>query len=433
MVRTEDETLTQLIKEQTRLRTMGLPPPRVEGTYQTIAQKMAAAGKTGENGRPTTAPGPRKVDLLPFGGNGAAGNGGGSGAGVQRPPSRGHRLGSGSGVAGNSDGALRPLTALGARQAESMNGVSSYGAARPSSAGATMGGAWAVPVATSSLSEPQVAAGSSTTAPQMTTTTNRPIKLKGPPVKDEKDTFKSKLPIKWAVAGTGPTISAYVDAYGAPGISGGQASALGRHNLTKPVKYKEVTCPIGAVNPHTALAPERAVYPVPQAYVTGPPAFPMGQGSDSMMETLHRATYAPRNEEDVRRSLAAAAEQTALAHAMAQKSTLPLGKNALGLLPSKNWCSDYDSNFVTHKIDVAADYERAQGLKAYLSGPTASAGRLTAKARQPSAPPATQRAAHVGTVGMGVAAAAVPPQPGPGPALRAGHPSPQAPAVRVSS
>jgi hypothetical protein len=35
-----------------------------------------------------------------------------------------------------------------------------------------------------------------------------------------------------------------------------------------PVKYREVTCPIGAVNPHTALVPFREAYPVPECYVT---------------------------------------------------------------------------------------------------------------------------------------------------------------------
>jgi len=33
------------------------------------------------------------------------------------------------------------------------------------------------------------------------------------------------------------------------------------------ILLQEVTCPIGAVNPHTAIAPFREAYPVPECYV----------------------------------------------------------------------------------------------------------------------------------------------------------------------
>jgi len=222
-------------------------------------------------------------------------------------------------------------------------------------------------------------------------------RLKGPPVRLEKETFKSKLPLKWAVAAAVPVTTSYVDAYGS--LSGGaRASSAG--GLSRPIRYREVTCPIGAVNPHTAMAPDRPVYPIPECYLRSPP-FPQGPG-DVTMETLHRATFKARAPEDVERSLRAAAEQTVAAHKMALKSSLPLGKNGIALLESRGWVSDYDDNYVPHRLDVAGDYARAQGLKTFLTGPTASAGRLTARHPLPGGGPSLHAGpATTGALGRG--------------------------------
>ncbi len=100
---------------------------------------------------------------------------------------------------------------------------------------------------------------------QATSHTTRGRKLAAPPRATgmEKETFLSKVPLKYCVAGTGPVASTYSDAFGS--LAGGMARRP-RSALTGPVRIREVTCPIGAVNPHTALAPFRHKYPVPECY-----------------------------------------------------------------------------------------------------------------------------------------------------------------------
>lgn len=239
-VRAEDDETTALMRQQTRDRTMGRPPPRVEGTYKTFDDKMrdrevinAMRAATGAHvggdgmvaGRPASAPfssgnRPRTVEVR-------------FGSGRERPasseasgrPRRPHTPGvpllgrpPAAPAAHNSNG-LRPLTALATRQAEALN-ASGPGAVgglagtsmRPLSASAVEGG------------------GMRASGPR----------LKGPPVHIEKDTFKSKLPMQWAVAAAFPNSTAYVDAYGAPGRS--RAASAGS---SRPIRYRETTCPIG--------------------------------------------------------------------------------------------------------------------------------------------------------------------------------------------
>lgn len=217
-------------------------------------------------------------------------------------------------------------------------------------------------------------------------------RLKGPPVHIEKDTFKSKLPMQWAVAAAFPNSTAYVDAYGAPGRS--RAASAGS---SRPIRYRETTCPIGSVNPHTAIVPEHPVYPVPECYTSRPP-FPQGPG-DLTMETVHRASFAPRTAEQTARALKSAAEQTVAARTALHKSSVPLGPAALSLLEPAQWATEKAAKYVAHPIDVAANYAQAEAFKSALGGPTASTGRLTATVWRPAAADAAATASRAEQLG----------------------------------
>ncbi len=230
----------------------------------------------------------------------------------------------------------------------------------------------------------------------------------------------------------------------------------------QPIVYREVTAPIGAVNPVTAICPARPAYPVPQCFTTVrssartyhrvvclplhsctcmarfmlhekvlstcscvyahtdaisatlhiyhvyhvcPPthaldidyvvpscdvcvcvlchvyaqtkAFPGGHG-DVTMDTVNRASFAPRSAEDVLRTMRASAEATARAKIMTVKTEIPLGKNGIEMLASKDWVSDHHANYRPMTTNVKEDRARAAACKAMMAGPTASAGRLTA-------------------------------------------------------
>mmetsp|Transcript_23489 Transcript_23489/g.51554 ORF Transcript_23489/g.51554 Transcript_23489/m.51554 type:complete len:728 (-) Transcript_23489:764-2947(-) len=382
MVRTEDDQLLLLLREQTKLKTMGRPPPVVRPEdlpppgqsmpplvlptaqqmhQQSIRERDDASGSEGagpavqhhwvanEEGRgmpvrtlsgtklpPRPSTSARQVDLV-FQPNAQLGRplsrpGTPSGNKVFKRP------GSASGPAANGQDTLKPLSTLVTQQAGRLNGQ------RPATAQAAFG-------ASPRASVPKVDARSMI------------------------ETQKSKVPLQWSAASIAPVSTAYEDAFG--GLS--QIGGSPRRALSAsagPIKYREVTCPIGAVNKHTAMAPIRDVYAVPECYVQKLP-FPMPNG-DVTMDTTNRITFAPRAEADVMRSMAAAAEMTEQSKKRLYKSTIPLGKNGLVTTGSDQWKSEVADNYVKHMVDLEADKARAAGLKKYLNGPTAATGKLTA-------------------------------------------------------
>lgn len=345
----EDPELTALIRERTRIRTMGFPPPQIEGTYPTIAARMrdvelAASG--GQSQQPTNEP--TKVDIV-FGRDGSSGQNG---------------LPSGRRISGGA-AARRPASSAG-RNGQRLPGPERQ---RPASAFAALPG-----------QQGDASGGLSGGAPM-----RHGVRLSGPPVQLEKETFKSKLPIKWACAAGLAHTSTYAQAFGS--LAGGAGRRLASAGAAVPVRYKEVTCPIGAVNPVTAMAPARSAYPVPECFTTTKP-FPQGPG-DATMATISRSSFATRDPTDVARTLRASMEATARAKADGSKSTIALGKGAMCLLPSSDWKSEKQENYKQHTgVDIAGDAARAAALKALMSGPTASAGKLTAKHPERRAAPA---------------------------------------------
>lgn len=155
--------------------------------------------------------------------------------------------------------------------------------------------------------------------------------------------------------------------------------------------------PAGSVNPHTAIVPEHPVYPVPECYTSRPP-FPQGPG-DLTMETVHRASFAPRTAEQTARALKSAAEQTVAARTALHKSSVPLGPAALSLLEPAQWATEKAAKYVAHPIDVAANYAQAEAFKSALGGPTASTGRLTATVWRPAAADAAATASRAEQLG----------------------------------
>uniref|UniRef100_A0A7S3VIK8 Uncharacterized protein n=1 Tax=Dunaliella tertiolecta TaxID=3047 RepID=A0A7S3VIK8_DUNTE len=171
---------------------------------------------------------------------------------------------------------------------------------------------------------------------------------------------KSTIPIKWAT-GSGAISSSYIDAFGSPGLTGVRSSfdtKKDHTSPTKPLRYKEVTCPIGAVNPHTAIAPFREAYPVPECYVQDK-EFPTPQG-DSTMQTHYRSTFGPQSKETMERVQKSAAESNALCRAALLRSELPLGKGGFQTLHSKDWVSEYDKQYQKNEASMTGDYAAAQ-------------------------------------------------------------------------
>ncbi|KAG2451867.1 hypothetical protein HYH02_003643 [Chlamydomonas schloesseri] len=196
---------------------------------------------------------------------------------------------------------------------------------------------------------------------------------------EKKDTFLSKVPLQWSVGATGgPLQSAYTDTFGGRGAGRVRPnSALLR---TAPVKYHCPTCPIGAVNPHTAMAPMRSAYPVPESFLgatmaggTGSIAFPQHAG-----QTVYRSEYAPRDAAAVTATLAAQAALTEQAGKQLQKSTLPMGpKNGINLVGPVDWCSEMKDEYVPHATNyVTSNADTRVSMRVMFNGPTASVGKV---------------------------------------------------------
>ena len=231
MAKTEDPELTAMTSEMTKIKTLGtappiirtedlpppgqkMPPEAFRGVGATFGGARAGAAG-GKSLPPRPASATSRVDLS-FSGAAAPAQQS-SFPQSQRPSSvagQHHRarpgtpsgLGAGgwggSGPSGNGPPeSMRPLSAMAQRQAQQLNG------GRPSSAR---------PAA-------------------------RPKPAKQKTVDIE--TFKSKVPLKWAGVIV-PGGSSYSDAYGSL-ITRRPASASLQSG---PIKYKEVTCPIGAVD-----------------------------------------------------------------------------------------------------------------------------------------------------------------------------------------
>ncbi len=149
---------------------------------------------------------------------------------------------------------------------------------------------------------------------------------------------------------------------------------------SSPAPTQEVTCPFGAVNAHTAMAPERGGYAVPDSFLAtsltnGPHAFPQRPGM-----TTYRGDFAQREEQDVARSIRAAQELTEQSHKALLRSTLPLGRNAPGLVQPSQWISEMKDEYVERPgaagASLRANVEQAEGLRAMFNGPTASVGKV---------------------------------------------------------
>lgn len=169
----------------------------------------------------------------------------------------------------------------------------------------------------------------------------------------------------------GPLLSTYLETYGGAKVGAGRQRPSSAPYKTQPIKYREVTCPFGAVNPHTAMADFRPAYPVPEGFLRAS-QFPQ-PGQDA---TMYRLAYGPRDPEAVSRSLHAAAEMTQASHKALLRSTLPLGRNGINMVGPADWVTEHAAEFVPHALDVRGAYESAQALKAAFTGPTASVGKV---------------------------------------------------------
>ena len=192
------------------------------------------------------------------------------------------------------------------------------------------------------------------------------------------------MPLQWAGVIV-PSGSTYSDSFGSINQQGSRFATAGL--LSGPIRYKEVTCPIGAVDKHTAMAPFHEVYPVPECYVQTLP-FPLSSDA-ACSDTVYRQDFFRRDDKDTIRSARDAARNMEMTKKEARRTEIPLGKHGFDMLPSENWRSDKQANFVEHTVDIRGDRERAESLKVVTSGPTASAGAVTAShmtARPPHPP-----------------------------------------------
>ncbi|KAJ9514803.1 hypothetical protein QJQ45_028477 [Haematococcus lacustris] len=347
--KTEDPSLTALMREQTRIRTMGHPPPQIDGTYPTLAGKQQQQQQQGP-GRGTAARGQA---------SGLQGVGPEASPYAARPGTSNGSVTSVRAVAGGRPRLAEP-------QGESV-GRGGQGAGREAAAEEADGGP-PRPVSATAVME----SGGGWKAPAGP-------RLAGPPVAVSSNTFKSSVPLNWAVAANLSPCSTYQGAYGSLGAGAGpprRISSAGKFGPQRKLKFREVSCPMGAVNPVTALAPARNAYPVPECYVR---TKPFNQPSDGvMLQSTHALTFAPREEADVLRAWNANVRNASAVRASLTRPTLPLGAHTgINLAGSKQWQSDYDANFTRHNIDVRGNYEQAKGTRKVLNGPTASTGRAT--------------------------------------------------------
>ncbi len=346
MAKTEDPVLTAMTAEAVKVKTMGRAPPVVQlDDLPPPGQRMPPdafrggptasqlkKGQQKQQRRPATANAKVELHRQTFRSNSAQ---------KQRPATAQQQRGSILEM-------VRPLSSMAQRQVQQLNGgqpsPTMSQTRRPLSAAAMFG------------------------------------ELSLEKEKKEIDTFKSNVPLKWSSSAAEPAISSYSDFFGRPGMtrfSGSQMSA---------VRYKEITCPIGAVDKHTALTPFRALYPVPNCYVQTLP-FPRPD-EDETTNTIYRRDFYARPEKDTLRSNRDAAWNMDVARKVTLKSEIPLGKNGFGTL--HKWQSEHQAEYVGHVVDIRGDRERAEALKVCTSGPTASTGAVTASHMRPRA--ATARA-----------------------------------------
>ncbi|KXZ52604.1 hypothetical protein GPECTOR_9g649 [Gonium pectorale] len=185
--------------------------------------------------------------------------------------------------------------------------------------------------------------------------------------------FRSKAPLTWPSGQVGPSLSTYVEDFGGAKIGAGHArpnSALWR---VQPIKPVDASTPYGAVNPHTAAAPLRGAYPVPEGFLhSGLSTFPPPQGM-----TTNRAEFAPRDTSDLVAQLRAATALAENGRKTLERSTLPLGpKTGVNLIPSAKWVSENHDEYVQHQVDHREPFQRAEAMRTMFSGPTASAGKV---------------------------------------------------------
>jgi hypothetical protein len=79
----------------------------------------------------------------------------------------------------------------------------------------------------------------------------------------------------------------------------------------------------------------------------------------------------------------------------ARRTEIPFGAKGIDMLPTAQWNSDKQANYVEHPLDIKGDRERAECMKVFTSGPTASTGAVTASHPKPRGAAATARSASV--------------------------------------
>ncbi|GAX76536.1 hypothetical protein CEUSTIGMA_g3982.t1 [Chlamydomonas eustigma] len=347
MTRTEDPVLLAMTSEMIKVKTMGLAPPIIHAEdLPPPGQRMPPDAFRGEvslgsslvrkpgmmKQRPASAAPGLSTQTLQL-----SGREDGAEASVRTRPAS--AAGWGSRSPGHPSGTIpetmRPLSAMAQRQAQQLNGQK--------------------------ISKDYLFGNNSTS--------ERPKTMKI-------ETFASKVPLKQVGASLLPNSSSYEESFGTPGLKRNEGGA--QHQA---VRYKETTCPMGAVNKHTAIAPFRSVYPVPECYVQTLP-FPL-PSDDITSDTIYRQDFYARDEADTLRSMRDAATTTSYSKKGTLKSEIPLGKYGFNTVRSLDWKSEYGGNYVPLKLDIQGDRQRAAALKIMTIGPTASTGAVTASHRKP--------------------------------------------------
>ncbi|GFR52674.1 hypothetical protein Agub_g15298 [Astrephomene gubernaculifera] len=199
---------------------------------------------------------------------------------------------------------------------------------------------------------------------------------KGPqPIFEKTNVFKNKAPLTWPHGRTGPEISHYTETFGGGKIGVDRARPNSAMYKASPIKYVDASCPYGMVNPYTAAAPLRAAYPVPAGFVAPATAiFPQPKG-----DTVYRNEFAPRDTADLLVQLRAAANLAENQRKMLDRGSIPMGpRTGVNLVPSSTWISEAKDSYVQYEVNLRDPHERAQAMRTMFSGPTASAGKMTA-------------------------------------------------------
>lgn len=191
---------------------------------------------------------------------------------------------------------------------------------------------------------------------------------------NDKDTYKSTLPMKQAGSSLHPVTTTYEDFHGS--LKPELRRTMMDSSQVAGYKPVEVTCPIGKINPYTTIKGFPELYPVPESFIRGAGPFP-GVPTGIAACTTKQLDFQPRDEADVIRSVKAAQQAVEFSHKALEKSGVPLGAKGIDTTPADGaFKSEYGAEYHKFANTASEDRARREALHKMFLGPTAAVGAV---------------------------------------------------------